>query len=344
MSLPWNKTVVMQVEAHQVSATLRQGWPRAKTVATVVEWVDPVRADAAAAAATSQAINAALPLPQIDAALKALQQSGSLAGAHLQVELSDAWVHLDVIDGDFVGNSQRQLDAIAQACVAELLGEIAGDFEVRSQLQGNERHLLISAISRAHIASLGEVAQQQAMKLHSLAPRFVGLWNRHAQPLAKGPGVFAVTTGAHVAVAFTTDGVIQALSTGALMQADAARDAAALAAEEAAELAAEQAEQAQRAARTARDARQRDVEQLESRIDTMLSDFGLAAQRRTLAAQVHGWGDTPMGLLDRRVDQLLATLGQDAQAQAAFVLVASDVPGFPTATQPNTYSIRKKVA
>ena len=73
----------------------------------------------------------------IDTVLSELALVKSLKGLRLDIELADALVHLDVVEGDFDGNSERQLQSVARACVVELLGDAAENHEVRWQLQAD---------------------------------------------------------------------------------------------------------------------------------------------------------------------------------------------------------------
>lgn len=311
MSLRWNRSVRLRIEVHSVMATLRQGWPRPSTVARAHEWVEPSSEISAHPGFTEMAPQL-LPVAQIEAVFETLKQTGALRGASLSVEISDALVLLDVIDGDFLGNTDRQLDAIAAACAAELLGDPAGEQEIRWQLQSDDRHLLMCAMPRTYVQELSRIAQTYGLKLASVEPDFVRQWNRHSQVLGTGQGVFAVATRAHVAVAWATKGVISALSAGPLGPPSSAENPHGVFQDSLAPLVEEE--------------RVERVEQLASKIDSMMSEFGLITRPASLDEQASAPQELnrPVSALDRRVDRLLAGLGQDASTQTAFVLVTSD--------------------
>jgi hypothetical protein len=152
----------------------------------------------------------------VDAVLIELAKTSSLQGSRLEVELANALVHLDVVEGDFAGDSDRQLQSVAVACVAELLGDAAQDHEIRWQLQANKKHLLIGAIARNLLGALSAAAARQGMSLHSVQPDLCLQWNRHAGATSKtsGAAVFAVACGSAAVVTRVADGSIAALSSG----------------------------------------------------------------------------------------------------------------------------------
>jgi hypothetical protein len=202
VSLPWRKTVRLRVAASAVCGRLEQGLGR-KLLAEATH------------AADEQAL-------AIDAVLAELGLVLSLQGLRLDIELADTLVHLDVVEGDFSGNSERQLQAVATACVAELLGEAAEQHDIRWQLQADGRHLLIGAIAKEQIHVLAEAATRHHLKLRSIQPDFCLQWNRHASALKPGAGVFAVACGREAVVACVQQGAVAAISSGAwLDQSDA---------------------------------------------------------------------------------------------------------------------------
>jgi hypothetical protein len=150
----------------------------------------------------------------IDAVLAELSLVKPVKGLRLDVELADALVHLDVVEGDFAGNSERQLQSVAMACVAELLGEAAENHEIRWQLQADGKHLLIGAIARDQIRALADAATRHQLKLRSIQPDFCLQWNRHSSALKPGAGVFAVACGREAVVACVQQGAVAAISSG----------------------------------------------------------------------------------------------------------------------------------
>jgi hypothetical protein len=154
--------------------------------------------------------------PLIAATLEKLQAAGELRESDLHVTVADAHVHFDVVSGDYADYSDAQLQAIAQGCVSELLGDAAAGQTVRWQLQPDLRHLLLCAMDRQLIDAVVQAAQQQKMKLASLQPAFCHQWNRHAGKLPSGSGVFAVLDSGRSLIACALRGSIMALSYGAL--------------------------------------------------------------------------------------------------------------------------------
>ncbi len=187
-------------------------------------------------------------------------------------------MHFDVVAGDFAGNSDRQLQAVAAACMAELLGEAAPTHEIRWQLQADGKHLLIGAIARDQLGALSEAAARHGLTLASVQPDFCLQWNRHAPALKPGAAVFAVAAGHEAVIACVADGAVAAMSSGAWL------------------------------ARVHRPGN----------------------STVTVNQLMHGLGLEPAAkevLLDMRVDRLLASVGQDAASQSAFVLVAPEMAG-----------------
>jgi hypothetical protein len=300
--------VNLRVEPQTVAATLRLAWPSRTKPATAQCPVDAAAPQGPhdGAAWSSDGLDAQS--PAIENVLQELERTSPLRGARLDIELSDSLVHLDVIDGDFVGQTDRQLQTIAVACVTELLGDRSGDHEVRWQLQSDDRHLLICAVLRERLAALAEAASVHGLRLASVQPDFVLQWNRHAGALKAGPAVFAVTTGADIAIAWVKDGVIAALSVGPLTESPVTLTLP-----------------SQPVGSDPEEDRNASAGMLQSRIDSLLSGFGLEPQRRTQFSATQPQPLSAVELLDCRVDRLLAGLGQDAAAQSAFVLVAPDM-------------------
>ena len=175
MSHLWNKTLELQIDAQQLHATLRPSWRQRR------------------AGAIHISSGRSTPLAQaLQALLGELQQQGDLAQAGLQVSVANALVHFDVVAGHYASYSAQQLQAIAQGCVAELLGDAAADQAVRWQLQPDLQHLLLCAMEQSLIDAVVQAAQQHGLHLHSLQPAFCAHWSRYAYALHQGSGVFSV--------------------------------------------------------------------------------------------------------------------------------------------------------
>ena len=203
----------IRIEPHRVAAMWRQARPsKAAPVAAEVA-VEAAAGDADAAAPS------ALPAGMADAletSLAALAAGAPVKGACMQVELADSLVHLDVVEGDFSRSSERELQAVAQACLAEVLGEATGAHLHRWVLQRGERHLLLCAVPRVWLDLLGGAAEQHGMKLRCVSPSFARHWNRYSDAFASGAGVFAVRQQASTAIAWVDRGVVCAVSSSPL--------------------------------------------------------------------------------------------------------------------------------
>ncbi|MGZ5767152.1 MAG: hypothetical protein ACXWJ9_08130 [Caldimonas sp.] len=209
MSLPWNSSLLLQVEPGAIVATLETGWPRRRRVSASAPPAG-AQADGSASAIASPGLD-----PQmLDTVLDGIELSAPVRGASLSVELADPLVHFDVVEGDFGAHGDRQLQSIAVACMGELLGEAAGEHEVRWSLQAGERHLVIAAVPRALIASLAAAAELRGLRLDSVQPAFGRRWNAFARGLKASTAVFASTSGAHAVVSCVVDRAVCAVSAG----------------------------------------------------------------------------------------------------------------------------------
>ena len=133
-------------------------------------------------------------------------------GTELQVELCNALAHFDTVEGAFAGHGDAELDAIAGACVQEMLGA-AHERDVRWQLQADERHLLICAIERPLLAALLALADRHGLRLRSIETSFALDWNRHGRAVKDGRAVFVSGDEGESVAALVNDGVVQALGT-----------------------------------------------------------------------------------------------------------------------------------
>jgi hypothetical protein len=151
---------------------------------------------------------------RLDALLVSLAHDTPLKGAQLCVELPDASLHLDVVRGEFEDKGPRQLQAIAHACVVELLGERAADHAIQWQLQRDERHLLLCAVPSALLETVCAVALRHGMHLVHAQPGFAAQWNYHFRRGTPRTAVFAVACEANAVVTFIRNGAIVAISNG----------------------------------------------------------------------------------------------------------------------------------
>ena len=220
MSLPLNRAVRLRVEPDRLCGTFAQGWPRRsplKQASQVVE--DDPASDARGNAKTPESRHAPV-ATALDKLLLELSEVAPLRGARLEVELADALVHIDVVAGDFAGYSDRQLQMVAIGCTSELLSEAAAGYEIRWNLQADARHLLIGAIDRGLLTVLANAAARHGLMFRSMQPDLCKQWNRHADALKQGAGVFAVASGSNALISCVSDGSITAVGNGGWLDAE----------------------------------------------------------------------------------------------------------------------------
>jgi hypothetical protein len=208
VSLPWNRSLLLQVAPDRIAATLATGWPRPRRISASSAPAERVSAE------PEGANTSVLDGDALQAVLDEIELASPLRGARLVVEVADPLVQFDVAQGDFGALGARQLQSIALACTAELLGNAVADYEVRWSLQAGERHLVIAALPRALIAGLGAVANLRGLRLASVQPAFARRWNTYARDLVTPAAVFASTSGAHAVVSCVVDRAVCAVSTG----------------------------------------------------------------------------------------------------------------------------------
>lgn len=331
MSLRWNRAVRLQLDPRGVSGSVWQGLWRKVPVARARRLIE-VDEELGAPIGDAWLAAAKVAMEQV---LDELAGTARLKRALLQVQLSDALVVLDVAVGEFAGHSDRQLQAIAEACSSELLGAAQARPEVRWQLQRDERHLLICALSQRVFALLTEAATHHGMPLASVQPYFLRQWNLHARTLQPGHAVFAVASGVNAVIACVREGVITTLSSGPWLKPPSANGAKGGRVEQLiSELHLEPAGPGPAL--------------LDVRVDRLLASIGQDAAAQSAFVLVGSWlkqrrahnivasgsdplaappaTDAPASVLDARVDRLLASRGDDASAQSAFVLVSNRPP------------------
>lgn len=204
MPLPWNKSIELYVGAHQVCGTLHPAWYRHDVLARAGHLVEQ----------SFMTTDDAAPLGAIDAVLSDLRASAPSGAVDLNVVMSDKHIHYDVVAGNYRHASERQLDSIASACVAELLADLAVGQLVRWQLQPDQRHLLICSTALQYIESIADASLRQGLSLASLQPEFCAQWNRHAVTAHSGTSVFASANCAQVTIACVQGDAITAVSGG----------------------------------------------------------------------------------------------------------------------------------
>jgi hypothetical protein len=212
VSLLSNKSLHLHVGAQSVQGILRPGWSQDKVLARVRQEFDPqINGRTTSGTTVEPGDPCAL---AIEAVLSELVSSTSSQKPDFTVVLADSRVHFDVVSGDYRTASDKHLQAIANACVAEILGDTASNQIVRWQLQPDMKHLLISAMGSQDIESVVKAGDRHQLSLKSLQPDFCAKWNQYAKALPDGTGVFATVCAGHLIVAFALRGSIAALSSG----------------------------------------------------------------------------------------------------------------------------------
>jgi hypothetical protein len=200
--------VQLRLGVRRVQGRLQRHWPRKGLQALAERALEP-SAGAPPAEAGGEALSQA-----VEQVLAELAAAAPTRGCRLEVELADPRVRYDLVAGAYGGASERQLQAIATACMAELLGDAAADQSLCWHLQPDLQHLLVCAIERGLLDALARDASRHGLALASLQPTFCRLWNRHAGALPAGLGVFGVAAEGHATVAVARRGGVAALSGG----------------------------------------------------------------------------------------------------------------------------------
>ena len=206
MSPRLNRFVRLHIGTDTVRAVAHAGWPRATVIA---------EAHRAVASATPAEAGRVPHAQAIEAALDELASAARTKGARLEAEIASTLLHLDVVEGDFGAQTDRQLQGVAAACVSEMLGDEAAQRAVRWYLQPDDRHLLIAALAEDWIALVQSAATSAGLRIASLEPAFIARWNECGQAMKTGNGVFAVSGAEEFAIAAVEDGAIAAISVGA---------------------------------------------------------------------------------------------------------------------------------
>ena len=201
--------MLLQIGPDGVVATLETGWPRRRRVSA-----SSVSAGKPPLEPSGEGTAAALDADALQAVFDEIELVLPLRGTRLVVEVADPLIHFDVAEGDFGALADRQLQAIAAACMGELLGDAAADHEVRWSMQAGERHLVIAALPRALIAALAAAADLRGLRLASVQPGFARRWNAFARGLDAPTAVFASTSGPHAVVSCVVERALCAVSSG----------------------------------------------------------------------------------------------------------------------------------
>ena len=226
MSRLWSRRAQLRIEPARVHAALGPPWSAGPLMALARRLHLGAAEPPPMCRVERDALEPATRAAAIDEVLRELAAQPGYTGADLEVEVADALFQLDVVSGDFAGDSDRQLMSVAMACAGETLGDALPAHEIRWHLQADGRHLLIAAIDRELITALGEAAARHGFRLRSVQPDLCLQWFCHADAALKlRVAVFAVACGRDVVVACTRNGVITAISHGAWLDRQGNADA-----------------------------------------------------------------------------------------------------------------------
>jgi hypothetical protein len=150
-------------------------------------------------------------------ALTELDAMRSLRGAALDVVVCDEFAHLDVVRGDFFVQTDRQIELLAQAWVAEVLGSAVAPHSIRWQLQQGSEHLLVATLNAPLLQAINEMALEIGMRLRRIETLFAACWNAPSNRLrAAGECLFACAELGYAVIASVQNGVITGMSQGAM--------------------------------------------------------------------------------------------------------------------------------
>ncbi len=213
MSHLLNRSLDLYIGARAVRGVLRPPWSRKRVAAESRHSFGPSILDIDVSMTQTELEDTYR--EAVDAVVSEINSQASAQDARLRVVLADSRVHYDVVSGKYASVSDRQLQAIADACVNEVLGEQGAGQIVRWQLQPDMQHLLISSMDSQDIDFVSNIALRHQLSLKSLQPDFCRKWNLHASSLPNGTGVFATWCAKHLIVAYVKSGSIVTLSCGA---------------------------------------------------------------------------------------------------------------------------------
>jgi len=207
-----NRSLHLHIGTRTVWGVLRPAWSRRKVLARARYAFGPSALDLDISITEESPEESYC--DALEAVVAELDYAASVHMAQLKVVLADSRVHYDVVSGDYKSSSDRELQAIAAACVAEVLGDRSMNQVVRWQLQPDRRHLLISSIDTGDIDALTKVASRLQLRLNSLQTEFCTQWNLRSNALPNGTGVFSVVSGSHLIAVYALCGSIIGLSCG----------------------------------------------------------------------------------------------------------------------------------
>lgn len=188
----WNRSLSLVVSASSVRAELFGGWPTERSIARASWLIEP----------TAGATRGATIALAIDRALALLESAGHvLKGAAVTLGLPDSLVVYDVVCGEFDALSDKRIGEIATASIAELMQLPLNEVQTKWQLQRGGRSAVVCGIARATLDPMRAVFDKRRMRVHSVLPAFVALWNSRRSEVRALPAIIAATRGSHALLA-----------------------------------------------------------------------------------------------------------------------------------------------
>lgn len=187
-----NRTLRVAVSASSVRAELFGGWPTQRSIARASWLIEPT-------AGASRGATIAL---AIDRALALLESAGHrLKGVAVALGLPDSLVVYDVVCGEFAALSNKRIGEIASASIAELMQLPLAEVQATWQLQRGGLSAVVCGIARATLEPMRVVFDKRRMRMHSVLPAFVALWNARRTEVRALPAIIAATRGQHALLA-----------------------------------------------------------------------------------------------------------------------------------------------
>jgi hypothetical protein len=208
-----NRRIELSLGARTIQASLHTTWPRRKLLAQAQHAlpITPQEAMPSHQDGLQPACAAG-----IQTVLTEITALAAARHAALHVRMGDAHMCFDVVKGDYANASDRELQAIATACVQDTLGERASTQLVRWQLQPDHEHLLIASLPSPAVETLANIAAEHGWPLASVQPWFCERWNDRSKAKADDHGLFASVGAGNVVMVLSQRGSIVALSATAL--------------------------------------------------------------------------------------------------------------------------------
>lgn len=188
----WNRSLSLVVSASSVRAELFGGWPKQRSIARASWLIEPT-------AGASRGATIAL---AIDRALALLESSGhALNGVPVSLGLPDSLVVYDVACGEFGALSNKRIGEIVNASIAELMQLPVNEVQTKWQLQRGGQSAVVCGIARATLDPMRTVFEKRRMRMQSVLPAFVALWNARRTEVRALPAIIAATRGSHALLA-----------------------------------------------------------------------------------------------------------------------------------------------